>query len=141
MISHNLDIAHARVIVCLDADILGSHLAGVHNARDFAEGRKAGADKMSRLYVAEAGYSLTGAAADYRLALPRKDIAALARAIRHEITGLVSGKPYQATDEPLRSSRGEGPVCPSRARHRDCRARAAGRSPRPRPRYELGPGG
>ena len=41
--------------------------------------------------------SLTGAAADHRLALPRKDIAALARAIHHEVRGLVSGKPYRAT--------------------------------------------
>ena len=95
------DIAHAHVVVCLDADILGSHPATVRNARDFADGRKAGTDAMSRLYVAEAAYSITGAAADHRLALPRKDIAALARAIYHEVQGLVSGKPYKATANPF----------------------------------------
>ena len=34
--------SRARVIVCLDADILGTHPAAVRYARDFAEGRKAG---------------------------------------------------------------------------------------------------
>ncbi len=88
----------ARVIVCLDADIFGSHPAAVRHAREFAEGRKGGTGEMSRLYVAEAAYSLTGAAADHRLALPRKDIAALARAVHHEVRGLASGKPYRATE-------------------------------------------
>ena len=64
----HLRLDRARVIVCLDADPLGSHPAAVRYARDFAAGRQPESGKMSRLYVVESGVSLTGAAADHRLA-------------------------------------------------------------------------
>jgi molybdopterin-containing oxidoreductase family iron-sulfur binding subunit len=59
----------ANVIVCLDADLLGSHPASVQYARQFAQGREVVDASMSRLYAVESCYSITGAAADHRLAL------------------------------------------------------------------------
>ena len=65
----HLRLDRAEVIVCLDADPLGSHPAAVRYARDFAAGRQPESGRMSRLYVVESGVSLTGAAADHRLPL------------------------------------------------------------------------
>ncbi|MBN1855261.1 MAG: TAT-variant-translocated molybdopterin oxidoreductase [Pirellulales bacterium] len=59
----------ANVIVCLDADPLGSHPAAVRYARDFTAGRDPESGRMNRLYVVESGVSLTGASADHRLPL------------------------------------------------------------------------
>ena len=56
----------AEVIVCLDADILGSHPEAV-STQGISQGPRTGTGKMSRLYVAEPTYSITGAAADHRL--------------------------------------------------------------------------
>ncbi len=78
------DLKKAKVIVSLDSDFLdgcrGEGGAGLVYARDFAFTRRvlAAKDEMSRLYVAESGYSTTGGAADHRLALPPSRIAALA---------------------------------------------------------------
>jgi molybdopterin-containing oxidoreductase family iron-sulfur binding subunit len=89
------DLAKARTIVCLDADILGSHPDAVRHARDFAAGRDPASGETNRLYVVESTYSITGAAADHRWALPCKDIAAVAAALAHEVQGLASGKPFR----------------------------------------------
>ena len=87
----------ARVIVCLDADIFGSHPESVRYARDFAEGRQAAAAKTNRLYVAEATYSITGAAADHRLRVRCRDIDDVAYALAREIDALAAGKPFKAS--------------------------------------------
>ncbi|MHC4416169.1 MAG: TAT-variant-translocated molybdopterin oxidoreductase [Planctomycetota bacterium] len=70
----------AKVIVSLDADFLLAHPAAVKHAREFARSRRAddGRRSMSRLYVFESGYSLTGANADHRLAVRSTDVAAVA---------------------------------------------------------------
>jgi molybdopterin-containing oxidoreductase family iron-sulfur binding subunit len=61
----------ANVVLALDADFLGTWPGGVRYARDFAARRQPDAPGgMNRLYVVESGLSLTGAAADHRLALP-----------------------------------------------------------------------
>jgi MoCo/4Fe-4S cofactor protein with predicted Tat translocation signal len=67
----HLCLDQADVIACLDADILHAHPTALTCARAFADGRRA-ADKgrMSRLYVAESAYTITGAAADHRLPWP-----------------------------------------------------------------------
>ena len=63
-----LNIENAKVIVCFDADLLGVHANATAQARQFAAGRDP--DKgMSRLYVVESQFSITGAAADHRLPL------------------------------------------------------------------------
>jgi Fe-S-cluster-containing dehydrogenase component len=71
----------AGVIVCLDADPLGSHPAAVRYARDFIAGRDPESGRMSRLYAVESGVSLTGAAADHRLPLRCGEIPAFAAAL------------------------------------------------------------
>jgi Fe-S-cluster-containing dehydrogenase component/anaerobic selenocysteine-containing dehydrogenase len=80
-----LDLAEARIVVALDADLFGggSPLA-VKHARDFAAGRRLyeeTARTMNRLYVAESIHSTTGACADHRLAVRPGAIAALAAQI------------------------------------------------------------
>jgi molybdopterin-containing oxidoreductase family iron-sulfur binding subunit len=73
-----LHLEHARTIVCLDADPLGSHPAALANAREFAASRTAENGAMSRLWVAESALSITGGAADHRVALPPSAVASLA---------------------------------------------------------------
>jgi molybdopterin-containing oxidoreductase family iron-sulfur binding subunit len=70
----------ARVIVSLDCDFLLGHPAAVRHTRAFARGRRAddASRTMSRLYVFESGYSLTGANADHRISVRSRDVAAVA---------------------------------------------------------------
>ena len=78
-----LELADAKVIVSLDADLFGggSPMA-VKYARDFAAGRRLHDSKaqkeMNRLYVIESLHTITGAAADHRLACRASEIGAIA---------------------------------------------------------------
>ena len=79
-----LELADARVIVSLDANLFGggSPMA-IKHARDFAAGRKLH-DKntqkeMNRLYVIESLHTITGASADHRLARKASEMEAVAR--------------------------------------------------------------
>ncbi len=54
----------AKVILSLDCDFLGGEDGAHNHIRKFAAGRKAG-DGMSRLYVVESMFTLTGANADH----------------------------------------------------------------------------
>ncbi|MGO9111018.1 MAG: TAT-variant-translocated molybdopterin oxidoreductase, partial [Thermoguttaceae bacterium] len=78
-----LELADAKVIVSLDADLFGggSPLA-VKHARDFAAGRrlhdKNTQTEMNRLYVIESLHTITGASADHRLARGAGEIAGIA---------------------------------------------------------------
>ena len=77
---HHLE--KAEVIVSLDADFLASGPGRLKDTRAFAARRDAGeggpAASMNRLYVVESTPSLTGAAADHRLAIPAREVAELA---------------------------------------------------------------
>ncbi len=75
----HLALERASVIVCLDADILFSHPDAVRHARMFAAGRRAENGKMSRLYVAESVFSLTGGMADHRFPMRSGEVIAFAR--------------------------------------------------------------
>jgi Fe-S-cluster-containing dehydrogenase component/anaerobic selenocysteine-containing dehydrogenase len=86
----HLMLDRAKVIVCLDADPLGSHPAAVRYAHDFVAGRQPESGRMNRLYVVESGVSLTGAAADHRLPLRASQIPAFAAALHR---GLIEKKP------------------------------------------------
>jgi molybdopterin-containing oxidoreductase family iron-sulfur binding subunit len=86
-------LERTRVVACFDADPLLEHPAAVRLARSFAESRdphRPGG--MSRLYVVEPGYSLTGGRADHRLAVPASqvtgELAAIASLVMERI-GLV----------------------------------------------------
>lgn len=76
---HNL--ATAKVIVSLDADFLGSVAQdSAANARGFAISRDVDGE-MSRLYVVESGYSITGGMADNRLRMKSSEVASFAASL------------------------------------------------------------
>ena len=85
-ISYNLD--KADVIVCLDADILGASEGNVQTIAGFAAGRRRlgkTQETMSRLYVIEGRFSLTGGMADHRLRMPSSAIGGVATALAAKI--------------------------------------------------------
>ncbi len=63
------ELDQAKVVLSVQADLLGADVGFMRNARTFAAGRQPLEGEMSRLYLVEAGYSNTGASADSRLAL------------------------------------------------------------------------
>lgn len=84
----------AKVIVSLDRDFLEqTDPACLPNSREFAATRRVlnVKDEMSRLYVVESGFSITGGAADHRLRVAPTRVAAfavmLARAVLERIQG------------------------------------------------------
>ncbi len=81
----------AKVIVCLDADLLGEHPAAVRMSRDFVTGRDVEAGRMNRLYVAESQYSTTGVMADHRLAVRSTDIAGLMADLEERVREAIDG--------------------------------------------------
>ena len=81
----------ADVIVCLDADPLFDHPAALRHAGDFAKRRRAEDGTMSRLYAVEPIFSLTGAKADHRGALPSAAIPLATARLAAAVSGLVGG--------------------------------------------------
>ncbi|MEP0814683.1 MAG: TAT-variant-translocated molybdopterin oxidoreductase [bacterium] len=73
----------ARCIVSFGDDFIWGHPASLKYSRDFARGRAADRGDMSRLYVYESAFTITGANADHRWAIPPSmlDSAVLALAI------------------------------------------------------------
>ena len=98
------DLSDADVIISLDADLLASEPGFLAHARHFAAGRRAGAAgaAMNRLFVAEAAPTVTGAAADHRLAVAADGIDALARSLAQALglevpaTGLLASSAGRA---------------------------------------------
>ena len=88
----------ARVIVSLDCDFLWGEPGSLAYAREFAEGRKVRVRNwsqtgMSRLYVVESTFSLTGSMADHRIPARPSEMEAFARAIASRVgaPGATSG--------------------------------------------------
>ncbi len=80
--------SNAEVIVSLDADFLGpTETNFVSNTAEFADSRRITSpeDTISRLYVAESTYSLTGGMADNRMRIRASDVPALATALASEL--------------------------------------------------------
>ncbi len=77
----------ARKILALDADLLHAESESLAAARGFAAGRRTASpeDDMNRLYVVESALSITGSAADHRLRLRSREIAAFAAALASEL--------------------------------------------------------
>ncbi len=102
----------AEVIVVLDHDFLGVEEDGGRHLIGFAESRRRvpPAGLMSRLYVVEPRFSLTGGMADHRLRMPASQIRdyaiALARAV---LTGPAAAQPLRQAIE-ARAPGGEGPT-------------------------------
>ena len=84
---HHLE--RADVIVSLDCDFLTRGPGRLNDARGFAARREVGdtapGTTMNRLYVVEPTLTLTGAAADHRLAVSSRDVALFAQAIAAEL--------------------------------------------------------
>lgn len=82
------EYSRAKTILSLDADFLQTEPGSVVASRRFADSRRIAAptDSMSRLYVVEATHSITGAAADHRLALPAAQIDGYLRALAKELS-------------------------------------------------------
>jgi MoCo/4Fe-4S cofactor protein with predicted Tat translocation signal len=82
-------LERADVIVSLDADFLARGPGRLQDARGFAARREvadAGSGTtMNRLYVVEPTLTLTGAAADHRLAVASRDVGQFAQAIAAEL--------------------------------------------------------
>jgi len=97
-------LERARVIVDLDADLLGSHPAALRNARQFARGRRPGAHgEVNRLYVVESAFSQTGTMADHRYATPSRLVQVVAARLAAELF-LNLGLPLPAGAEGLRGA-------------------------------------
>lgn len=77
----------AKTILSLDSDFLGRDGNTVTNARGFAATRKveSQSDDMSRLYVAESCYSVTGGMADHRYRIKSAQIGSFAIAVAQEL--------------------------------------------------------
>ncbi|WP_246196767.1 TAT-variant-translocated molybdopterin oxidoreductase [Aquisphaera giovannonii] len=79
----------ADVILALDSDFLGSGPASLRYGREFASRREPGTGdaktKMNRLYAVEATPSLTGSAADHRIAVASREVEVIARELAHAL--------------------------------------------------------
>jgi len=93
----------ARVIVSLDADILGVMPGSVRYTRDFSAARRVrgGHAEMNRLYAVESAPTTTGAKADHRLALKPSALIAAARTLAAAI-GVIGVTPAPLTAESQR---------------------------------------
>ncbi|MFQ5700433.1 MAG: 4Fe-4S dicluster domain-containing protein [Acidobacteriota bacterium] len=99
---HHLD--RARTILSLDADFLMTESESLSSARGFAATRppRGVPDGMSRLYVVESTLTVTGVAADHRLAVPSGRIPGFIAALAVELMrrGLDLGMPPDKSRPP-----------------------------------------
>lgn len=81
---------NADVILSLESDFLAGESESINAAAGFAAGRTLENEKdgMNRLYVVESLFSVTGASADHRMAVPADAIEAIARALASELRQL-----------------------------------------------------
>ncbi len=72
----------AKVIVCIDCDLLGGHPMSLSYARQWSERRKtAELGRMNRLYAIEPTFTITGSVADHRLPLSPTELEVLISAL------------------------------------------------------------
>lgn len=75
----------AGVVACFDADPLVDHPDSLALARQFASRRRPDRERMSRTWVAEPGYTSTGAMADHRVAAAAGSVPGLLVALAREL--------------------------------------------------------
>ncbi len=88
--SRQHDLARARIILTIQADVLGTGPLHLRYARAFAGTREPGPD-MSRLYTIESGLTITGAAADHRIALRPGETAGVLTSLLDRVEGRSPG--------------------------------------------------
>jgi molybdopterin-containing oxidoreductase family iron-sulfur binding subunit len=76
----------AKIILSLDCDFLGSEDDAHNHIRRFVKGRDPG-DAMSRLYVVESLFTLTGASADHRMRVPASTLSKVAEEMFVQVSG------------------------------------------------------
>ncbi|NOY90260.1 MAG: 4Fe-4S dicluster domain-containing protein [Deltaproteobacteria bacterium] len=78
-----VDYGAARVVLSIDSDFLGTEPSAVRSARAFGPTRaiERPEQEMSRLYVVESTFSVTGGSADHRLRLAPSQVDAYVRAL------------------------------------------------------------
>ncbi|MEM9644280.1 MAG: TAT-variant-translocated molybdopterin oxidoreductase, partial [Planctomycetota bacterium] len=86
-----LDLSSVKVVVALQADILGNDPGFMTNAASFCKTRDPDHGKMSRLYVVEGGFTQTGAAADARVSLRPSEMPAFLAEVGRRVEALSSG--------------------------------------------------
>jgi molybdopterin-containing oxidoreductase family iron-sulfur binding subunit len=87
-VSVQADYSQAKVILSLDSDFLGTETGNVRATREFANGRRlvnGSSDPMSRLYVVEPSFTVTGMNADHRLRLAAQDVERYLLALAKEL--------------------------------------------------------
>ncbi|MCM2370857.1 TAT-variant-translocated molybdopterin oxidoreductase [Aporhodopirellula aestuarii] len=87
----DFDFTDAKVIVSLQSDFIGNQNGSLTNAKSFAKARDPLAGDMSRLYVAEGGYTTTGVSADARLAIRPSQMPALLAELGRRVEKAKSG--------------------------------------------------
>lgn len=85
------DLSAAKIICCLDSDLLGNDPNMLVYSRQFAKGRTPVSAQMSRLYAVESRFSITGAAADSRLAVRSAQIGAFLGQLEQHVDKLLAG--------------------------------------------------
>ncbi|MGB5366963.1 MAG: molybdopterin oxidoreductase, partial [Polyangiales bacterium] len=83
------DYSKSAVTLSLGSDFLGSEPGSVASGRRFGLTRMLGSSEasMSRLYVLESNFTVTGSMADHRLRIPQADIEWFARALMITLAG------------------------------------------------------
>ena len=103
----------AKLIVSLDSDFLTDEPGSLRYARDFADTRRVRKEhaEMSRLYVVESTLTLTGAAADHRVAMRPSEIANVAGMLLNQLRGASVGPAWlKAIADDLKKKRGQSIV-------------------------------
>ncbi|GHB55886.1 TAT-variant-translocated molybdopterin oxidoreductase [Persicitalea jodogahamensis] len=95
------DFSKAKTIVSIDADFLGTWIAPIAFAKQYAETRKLSSAKggkkdMSRHYQFESQLSLTGSNADYRAAVKPSQIGLLVAALYNKVAGKMGASSISA---------------------------------------------
>jgi len=102
------DLGKARVIMCVDADPLGTDKLALHHTGRYAARRTPSSENptMSTLMVAEAQYSLTGANADRRFRLHPSQLEAFLAVLEQEVAGgsAIGGGLAATADEATRAA-------------------------------------
>jgi molybdopterin-containing oxidoreductase family iron-sulfur binding subunit len=105
------DLRSADVIFSAGSDFLASGPFALRLARQFADGRRAPSTSMNRLYVAEAGFSVTGGAADHRLPCTPAELEATLGSVLRVLHGGTGDSAWAtAVAEDLRAHAGRGVV-------------------------------
>lgn len=79
------DLSHAKVIACFDADPFFDHPSAIALARQFAQSRRPSPDGISRLWVAEPSFTITGGQADQRRPVAGSSIPELLAMLAREL--------------------------------------------------------